>query len=86
MISVELLSILRCPETLQPLRLAPDEVLARVAQERLRDRSGNPVALPLEGGLLRQDGAVLYPIRSGIPVMLIDEAIPLGQAEKPDGA
>jgi uncharacterized protein YbaR (Trm112 family) len=31
----------------------------------------------IEGGLLRADGKVLYPVRSHIPVMLIDEAIPL---------
>jgi uncharacterized protein YbaR (Trm112 family) len=31
----------------------------------------------LEGGLVRADGKVLYPMRGEIPVMLIDEAIPL---------
>ncbi len=77
MLSAELLSILRCPETLQSLSLAPADVLVRVAREQLLDCSGNPVALPLEAGLRREDGALLYPIRSGIPILLVEEAIPL---------
>lgn len=77
MLSAELLSILRCPETRQPVRLASADELARAAQEGSRDRSGNPVPLPLEGGLVREDGALLYPIRHGIPVMLPEEAIAL---------
>ena len=77
MLSAELLSILRCPETRQPLRLAPQDVLARIAREQLCNRSGRPVALPLDGGLLREDEALLFPVRSGIPVLLIEEAIPL---------
>ncbi len=76
MILPELLEILRCPETMQRVGYAPPETLARVAREALRDRAGNPAA-PLEAGLLREDGALLYPIRHGIPIMLIDEAIVL---------
>jgi uncharacterized protein YbaR (Trm112 family) len=43
----------------------------------LRNRTGNPVRETMDAGLLRADGKVLYPIREDIPVMLIDEAIPL---------
>jgi uncharacterized protein YbaR (Trm112 family) len=32
---------------------------------------------PIDGGLLRSDRKVLYPIRQNIPIMLIDQAIPL---------
>jgi uncharacterized protein YbaR (Trm112 family) len=28
-------------------------------------------------GLVRADGKVLYPVRDDIPIMLVDEAIPL---------
>jgi uncharacterized protein YbaR (Trm112 family) len=31
------------------------------------------------GGLVRADNKILYPIREDIPVMLIDEGIPLEQ-------
>ena len=36
---------------------------------------GKKIEKALDGGLLRQDGKVLYPVRGGIPIMLIDEAI-----------
>ena len=81
MIDPELLDILICPETHQELRLADDELLERVnraVQEgKLRNRGGEEVTEPLDGGLLREDGAVLYPIRDDIPVMLVDEALPV---------
>jgi uncharacterized protein YbaR (Trm112 family) len=35
------------------------------------------VQLPLDGGLVRDDGRILYPVRDDIPVMLLDEAIDL---------
>ena len=44
-----------------------------------------PVALfaeKLDAGLLRADGKFLYPVRHNIPVMLVDEAIPLARTEK----
>ncbi len=77
MISDELLSILCCPETHQPVSLAPASVLDQVWAQKLVDRRGTPPQAPLEGGLLRADGMLLYPIRADIPIMLIDEAIPL---------
>jgi|SoiMethySBSTD1v2_1073268.scaffolds.fasta_scaffold2163987_2 uncharacterized protein YbaR (Trm112 family) len=76
-ISPTLLELLRCPETHQTLSLAASTLLSRVTSEKLCNRAGQPVDAPLEAGLLREDGAVLYPIRDGIPIMLIDESIPL---------
>jgi len=76
-----LLTILVCPETKMPLRTADEDLIARLNREAaagwLQNRSGRKVEGPIEGGLIRQDGAVLFPILDGIPVMLIDEAIPL---------
>ena len=80
-ISKELLDILACPETKQRLTLAESTLLARVndriRQGQLTNRCGTPVTEPIDDGLVRQDGRYLYPIRNDIPIMLIDEAIPL---------
>ncbi len=84
-ISQDLLDILVCPETRQPLTLADAELLERlnrrIRQHELRNRGGDPVARELRAGLLRQDGAVLYPIEDDIPVMLIEESIELSAAD-----
>jgi uncharacterized protein YbaR (Trm112 family) len=81
MFDTELLKILCCPETRQELRLAASELVEslnrRIAEGTLRNRSGRAVTEKLDGGLLRADGKLLYPIRQDIPVMLVDEAIPL---------
>jgi uncharacterized protein len=81
MIDSALLAILACPETHQPLREATAAEVAdvnqRIARGTAKTRIGSTVAEPIEGGLVRQDGYVLYPIRHGIPIMLSEEAIPL---------
>ncbi|MGO9204490.1 MAG: Trm112 family protein [Limisphaerales bacterium] len=88
----QLLKILRCPETRQELRLAEPSLIGRlnrqIAAGALRNRAGQPLKEQLQGGLVRADGKFLYPIRREIPVMLIEEALPLEAAEsgKPGGA
>ena len=78
-VSPDLLEILICPETQQPVAPAAPDVLARVNAEisagRLRNRGGEPVKEPIAEGLLREDGRVLYPVDDGIPVMLIEESV-----------
>lgn len=82
MIDPQLLEILCCPETRQDVALAPssliDDLNGRAEAGTLVNRAGTAVREKLDGGLLRADGKVLYPIREDIPVMLIDEAILLG--------
>lgn len=80
-LSQDLLNILTCPETKQPLTLAEASVLAglnaRIQAGQLTNRAGSTVTELIDGGLIRKDGHYLYPIRDDIPVMLIDESIPL---------
>lgn len=80
-VNPELLEILVCPETKQPVREASADVLARLNAEieagRLRNRGGEPVKNAIAEGLVREDGKVLYPVDDGIPVMLIEESLSL---------
>lgn len=79
----DLLAILCCPETKQAVALADDLLIQKVngAIERglLKNKAQKPVTEKLDGGLVRADNKILYPVREDIPVMLIDEGIPLDQ-------
>ena len=81
MISPELLALLRCPVTQQPLAFASAEVLAEAERRRLAgallDSSGKPILASLSAALMRADGRLLYPIRNDIPVLLSDAGIPI---------
>ena len=81
MLSNELLSILCCPETKQDLAMADASLIEKTNQKigkgELRNRGGAAVTQKIEGGLVRADKKYLYAVRQDIPVMLIDEAIPL---------
>jgi uncharacterized protein YbaR (Trm112 family) len=77
----QLLEILVCPETKQPISLAGDDVLGRLNAEidagRLRNRGGETVTQRITEGLVREDGKILYVVDDGIPVMLVDQSIEL---------
>lgn len=76
-----LLEILVCPENKTPVKPADPEVVAilnqKISAQLLRNRAGALISETFEAGLVRADGKYLYPIRKGIPIMLIDEGIPL---------
>ncbi len=81
MIDADLLKILCCPETHQEVRLAEavviDKLNGQIAAGTLKNRAGQLVQDKIEEGLIRADGKFLYPIRRNIPVMLVDEGIPV---------
>ncbi len=78
MVSKELLEILVCPETRQPLAQAADELVAKlnakIATGQLTNRAGQAVKSSFSGGLIRQDGLFLYPIVDDIPLVLNGES------------
>ena len=81
MIDHNLLDILVCPETKQSLRVADVVLLetlnASITAGSVTNRGGETVTVAVNEALIREDGDVLYPVRDDIPIMLIDESIPL---------
>ena len=77
----QLLNILACPETKEPVSLADETMIAQInaaiESGTLMNRAGEKVEGTIDGGLVREDKKYLYPIRDDIPIMLIDEGIPL---------
>jgi len=84
MIDPKLLEKLACPETHQALRLATADELAAlgkcVAGGGCKNVGGQPVEAAPEAGLVREDGALLYPIRDELPRLLVEEGIALPAA------
>ena len=83
MVDAELVQILACPETHQPVRVADEALVQKVNQAiaggKVVNRDGQPVTDAIQTGLVREDNQYLYPVRDDIPVMLIGEAIALDQ-------
>jgi uncharacterized protein YbaR (Trm112 family) len=83
-VSSELLAILVCPETKQPVAPAEPALLERLNEKiragRVRTRGGRAVSESIAEALVREDGRVLYAVDDGIPVMLIEESISLEDA------
>jgi uncharacterized protein YbaR (Trm112 family) len=81
MVDQQLLDILVCPETKQALHMADPEVLQRlndaIGRGSVVNRGGRKLEATVSEGLVREAGDLLYPIRDDIPIMLVDEAIPL---------
>ena len=79
MLNKELLEIVVCPETKQKLAIADQPVIdnlnKKIEEKSLKNRSGQVITEKIDGGLLREDGKVIYPIRDQIPVLLVDEGI-----------
>ncbi len=85
MLDKELLDILACPETKEPVHLADQSVIeavnARIEQGEARNRGGKRVEKKIDAGLVRADGAYLYPVEDDIPIMLVEEAIALREGQ-----
>jgi uncharacterized protein YbaR (Trm112 family) len=82
MVDKELLEILCCPETKQSVSLIDSDAVQKIndgiKSGSVVNRGGATVKEAIDGGLLREDGKYLYPVREDIPIMLIDEAFSVG--------
>jgi uncharacterized protein YbaR (Trm112 family) len=85
MLDAQLLALLVCPATHQDVALAQPAEIERLVQAirdgEVRTVTGKEADPALDGALVRQDGAVAYPVRDGIPVMLVEEGLAIGHLD-----
>lgn len=82
MISEELLNVIACPETKEDLVIADsglvEKINSLIENGELVSRNKQKIIESIDGGLIQKDSReYFYPIRNEIPVLLIDESIPL---------
>ncbi len=82
MISEDLLKVIACPQTKRDLVLADDDLVDKInsmiERGELLNKINQKVEEKIDGGLIqKEDRKYLYPIRDEIPILLIDESIPL---------
>lgn len=79
MIDAKLLEMLQCPAEGGLLRNAEPDVIERINQSiekgEIRDSLDQRVEQPIDSGLVNESGTRLYPIRNGIPSLVVDESI-----------
>ena len=80
-----LLDIICCPVTRQPMSKLTGTTLARlnelVRKQKISSRDETLVSEELEGALVTDDGKLAYPIVDGIPVLLAERGIALVQLD-----
>lgn len=81
MLDADLLKLIADPETHEPLRYATADELAQlngaISQGNLKNRGGQAVTETLSEALVAPGSRRAYAIREGIPVLLLEEALPL---------
>lgn len=86
----KLLDILACPATRQPLALLEsrglDALNRAIAAGGIQRIDGMPQTDSLREALVTRDRKIAYRIDDGIPVLLVEEGIALGQVPDFPGA
>ena len=55
-----------------------DAINVAIGSGKQFNKAGQAVKEPLQEGLMRQDSQLIYPVRDGIPILLIDEGLNTG--------
>ena len=81
MLDPEFVKILVCPDNRTRVRVASEQEITNLNQKieegTLQNIGGRKINDKLDGGLIREAGDWLFPVRKSIPVMLVVEAIHL---------
>ncbi len=82
-IKKELLEILCCPVTKEPVEMLAADKLTRlnelIAEGKIKTVDGKPIEAKIVEALITTDGKTIYRIDDDIPVMLVDMGIPTDQ-------
>lgn len=75
----DLLNLLRCPinhSSLQPASASQLQMLnEKIERGELRNQNGEQISEPIQGGLINAEQSWLLPIRGGIVVLVVEQAI-----------
>jgi len=79
-LDADFLAALVCPENREPLSVLDKGALTKlntaISKGQVKNRAGEVVKRPLDHGLRRADGKVVYPVWDDIPNLLVDEGLP----------
>ncbi len=79
MIHEKLRTLLCCPVTRQSLKPAPETILNKlntgIRKGKVKNKEGHVITEVFSEGLITEDSKILYPIRSGVPVLLESESV-----------
>ena len=77
----DLIKMMRCPVSQSELTIASDELVKSLNQQidsgQLMNQVGQPIESRIDSGFLNADESLLLPIRGGIVILVVDQAIPL---------
>ncbi|MEI6715833.1 MAG: hypothetical protein WCO60_18940 [Verrucomicrobiota bacterium] len=82
-LSADFVSVLRCPVTRGPLRWIPRGLWEGLEVGETGMAAFEQTVSGWEGGLMREDGEGMYPVRGGIPVLLAEEFVKIPEILRP---